>query len=144
MEQHERFQKARLSVGFTQLYVGKILNLSKGSVSKYENGGLKEANMDYVRLLKENGVSPNWLLFGEGEMMEADNTKNVPSDYEEIKKENQYLRKEIEELKAQLKQFLGTINLLSGKPSEHKKAAVPNEKEKNSFSLGLSYVPAFT
>ena len=147
MEHGKRFKKARLKIDYTQKDMANELGVSEGIVSKYESSRLKEPNLNYLRYLKGKGVSSNWLLYGEGEMMEADNVKKMPSDYEEIKKENSYLRNEIEKLKKEIKeqheQFMNAIHTISGKPSEHKKAASPNEKRKNNYSfLGKSYVPA--
>lgn len=144
MEHGKRFKKARLKIDYTQKEMANELGVSEGIVSKYESSRLKEPNLNYLRYLKEKGVSSNWLLYGEGEMMETDNVKKMPSDYEEVKKENSYLRNEIEKLKKEIKeqheQFMTAIHTISGKQSEHKKAAYPNAIKK--YSLGSSYVPA--
>ncbi|WP_338812697.1 helix-turn-helix domain-containing protein [Bernardetia sp. Wsw4-3y2] len=149
MEIHKRFKIAREKIGYTQEDIANLIGVKTGSMSKIENGHGKMPHWEYLGVLKEQGISSNWLLFEQGEMMENDN-KEYPSDYEEIKKENSYLKDKIQniekifeqKLEKQRLEFLEIINKISGKQSEHKQAAHPNGKRNNSVPSGWTCVPA--
>lgn len=143
-----RFKIAREYLEITQTDVAEAIGLSRNSISKMESDKVEKPNVHYTNYLRKKGINQDWLLYEKGEMLSNENISNN-EDYEEIKKENSYLRNKIERMEQRMEEqrinFLQMIHDISGKPLEHKKkAANPNEKEKNSFVLGLSYVPAFT
>lgn len=141
-----RFKIARDYLGISQTEVADSIGLSRNTISKMESDKIEKPNVHYTNYLRKKGIDQDWLLYGKGEMLSNENISNN-EDIEQIKQEliqtreeNSSLRQELKELRQEMKQFLGTINLLSGKPSEHKNAANPNVKN-NSLS-GWSYVPA--
>lgn len=149
LSQPERFKIARDYVKMNQEEIEKLIGLSRTSISKHETTEQPKPNVHYVLFLAEKGINPQWLICKSDEMLSSNNSNNISiKEVEELRNENKSLkdelnalRREIKEQSQELKQFLGTINLLSGKPSEHKKAANPNVKKNNSLS-GWSYAPA--
>ena len=58
----ERMKKARTDAGYTQPQVSKELNISKGTISKYETGKL-EPDIEKLGMLAEfYNVSVDWLI----------------------------------------------------------------------------------
>lgn len=144
-----RFKTAREHLGLTQYEVSDAIGLSRNSISKAEQiDKIEKPNVHYTNYLRKKGISQDWLLYEKGNMLDDENNisyediEEYKKELEQVKKEKSYLEKKIEKLEETVKQLMATVHLLSGKKSEHKKAAYPNEKKKNSFVLGLSYVPA--
>lgn len=100
----DRVRKARKHAGFTQNQLAKKVETSQGAISDIENGRNKDSSSLYD-IAKVTGVSADWLIKNQGEMLDVG---KVPS---------------IDELKAQIKamQSQGNSSLFDAPAeTEHK------------------------
>ena len=58
----QRLKKARKDAGYNQNEVSKLLNISRSSLSKYENGQLEPSLETLAKLAQFYNISANWLL----------------------------------------------------------------------------------
>jgi transcriptional regulator with XRE-family HTH domain len=63
-----RIQKRRKKNGLTSIDFGKIMNVAGSTVTNWEAGRAAFPAHQLVHIAKKLGVSPAWLLTGEGEM----------------------------------------------------------------------------
>lgn len=87
----DRVRKARKHAGFTQNQLAKKVETSQGAISDIENGRNKDSSSLYD-IAKVTGVSTDWLIKNQGEMLDVD---KVPS---------------IDDLRAQIKSMQGQIS----------------------------------
>lgn len=88
----DRVKRARKHAGFTQAQLAKKVETSQGAISDIENGRNKESS-SLFDIAKVTGVSADWLINNQGEMLD---TPKKPS---------------IEELKAQISEMQGNGDL---------------------------------
>lgn len=84
----DRVKKARKHAGFTQVQLAKKVETSQGAISDIENGRNKESS-SLFDIAKVTGVSADWLINNQGEMLD------IPK------------KPSIEELKAQISKLQG-------------------------------------
>lgn len=71
---NERFKQLRNTLGLTQEEFAKSLGIVKASVSNIESG-TRQVNNKHIRMLELTfNVNSKWLLTGEGEMFNSDNS----------------------------------------------------------------------
>jgi len=87
------------SIGINHL--GRLTDTSGAQVSNIIKGKNFGLDKIYILLKVLPDLAPNWLLFGEGEMLrESNSVKN--SELDIAKYENERLKKDVEHLNAQL------------------------------------------
>lgn len=77
-EMKDRIRSRRIQLDITQLTLAKKLGVSRVSVTKWENGTTKPDGENLHQLALSLQVTPEWILYGEGEMAEVDDTKVTP------------------------------------------------------------------
>lgn len=78
MEIHERIKLVREQSGLSQSEFGKRLGISRDSYANIENNRLKNPNAKepILKLIcKEFGISYAWLVYGDGEMNDSDESE---------------------------------------------------------------------
>ena len=79
----DRVKEARLSAGYNQPELGKIIGVTKGAISQWEKGDVKNLkNHHLFSLSKATGYSAEWIATGNGPRLVssaegADNDQNV-------------------------------------------------------------------
>jgi len=73
----DRIRSRRVQLDITQQTLAKKLGVSRVSVTKWENGTTKPDGENLHQLALALQVSPEWILYGEGEVVN-DDTKVVP------------------------------------------------------------------
>lgn len=68
---NERIKQLRLALGLTQDEFGGRLGITKASISKIENGANSASEQTLRSMVREFGVSYEWLTTGAGNMFEA-------------------------------------------------------------------------
>lgn len=76
-EMKDRIRSRRVQLDITQLTLAKKLGVSRVSVTKWENGTTKPDGENLHQLALALQVSPEWILYGEGEAAK-DDIKVVP------------------------------------------------------------------
>nr|WP_171967263.1 S24 family peptidase [Candidatus Hamiltonella defensa] len=69
----ERIREQRKKLNMTQAHIAKLMNISRVSVTKWENGNAKPGGEHLQILAKVLACTPDWLLYGE-------NIHNKPDD----------------------------------------------------------------
>lgn len=72
----DRVRKARKHAGFTQNQLAKKVETSQGAISDIENGRNKDSSSLYD-IAKVTGVSADWLIKNQGEMLDAPKTASI-------------------------------------------------------------------
>ena len=72
----DRVKKARKYSGFTQIQLAKKVATSQGAISDIENGRNKESSSLYD-IAKVTGVSTDWLIKNQGEMLDVDKKPSI-------------------------------------------------------------------
>ena len=72
----DRVRKARKHAGFTQNQLAKKVETSQGAISDIENGRNKDSSSLYD-IAKATGVSTDWLIKNQGEMLDVDKTPSI-------------------------------------------------------------------
>lgn len=72
----DRVKKARKHAGLTQIQLAKKVKTSQGAISDIENGRNKDSSSLYD-ISKVTGVSADWLLKGQGEMLPTEPEKEL-------------------------------------------------------------------
>ena len=63
MNMGERIKELRISKGYTQEDLGKILGLKKAAIQKYENGDVENIKRSKIKLLADAlGVTPSYIM----------------------------------------------------------------------------------
>ena len=66
MNMGERIKELRVSNGYTQEELGKILGVKKAAIQKYENGDVENIKRSKIKLLADAlGVTPSYIMGGE-------------------------------------------------------------------------------
>ena len=74
----DRVKEIRKRLGLTQAELGKHAGgLSKSAVHQWENGGTKPAWDALTALRKNLGINPDWVMQGEGAMLQELGTPNA-------------------------------------------------------------------
>lgn len=95
----KRLREVRIDNRLTQKEMGKIINMTAGSVGALENG-LYSPNFEVLRTLKKKlNVSYDFLIDGE-----------ISIDTNKIKEENTVLKEEVERLKKMVDNLLKQSN----------------------------------
>ena len=137
MEINDRFKAARVYLGKNQSEIASEVNVKRfkrSAVSQLERFISESPNPHYIKYLEKNGINSDWLLYGEGEMLEE---KVSRKEYQEIKKENSYLKEKLKKLEEKMELQAASFKVTMesffaqnlGKNKEHKKAAQPEEKK---------------
>jgi transcriptional regulator with XRE-family HTH domain len=63
-----RIQKKRKKNGLTSIDFGKVMGVSGSTITNWEAGRAAFPAHQLIKIAKKLGVSPAWLLTGEGEM----------------------------------------------------------------------------
>ena len=71
-EMKDRIRSRRVQLDITQLTLAKKLGVSRVSVTKWENGTTKPDGENLHQLALALQVSPEWILYGEGEVAKDD------------------------------------------------------------------------
>ncbi|WP_338765740.1 helix-turn-helix transcriptional regulator [Bernardetia sp. ABR2-2B] len=152
MNQGIRFKNAREFLGLSQTEASIKIGISQNSVSKMELGKTAKPNVKYLMFLKSEGINTEWLISGNGEML----NKNTTFEEKESSKWKDRALKaeaEISNLKDTVSELRKKINTLyehlitkdlkieglelgKGKASS-KKATLPTNEELNLFSLNF-------
>lgn len=74
MNQGLRFKNARESLGLSQTEAATKIGISQNSVSKMELGKTEKPNVKYLMFLKQEGINTEWLISGNGEMINQNTT----------------------------------------------------------------------
>jgi SOS-response transcriptional repressor LexA len=73
----QRIRVARKARGLSQPALGKIISVSKSCVSQWELGEIKNIEGDnLIKLCKALQTTPDWILYGKGDMEAKNNNKN--------------------------------------------------------------------
>ncbi|OEH66794.1 MAG: hypothetical protein BAX61_13395 [Psychrobacter sp. B29-1] len=72
----DRVRKARKYAGFTQNQLAKKVETSQGAISDIENGRNKDSSSLYD-IAKVTGVSTDWLIKNQGEMLDVDKKPSI-------------------------------------------------------------------
>lgn len=72
----DRVRKARKHAGFTQNQLAKKVETSQGAISDIENGRNKDSSSLYD-IAKVTGVSTDWLIKNQGEMLDVDKVPSI-------------------------------------------------------------------
>lgn len=68
MNMGERIKELRISKGYTQEDLGKILGLKKAAIQKYENGDVENIKRSKIKLLADAlSVTPSYIMWGNAE-----------------------------------------------------------------------------
>ena len=63
MNMGERIKELRISKGYTQEDLGKILGLKKAAIQKYENGDVENIKRSKIKLLADAlSVTPSYII----------------------------------------------------------------------------------
>lgn len=122
----DRVKKARKHGGFTQALLAKKVGTSQGAISDLENDRNKDSSSLYD-IAKTTGVSADWLIKGQGEMLEK---KRRPSVAE--------LKEQIKYMQAQMRDSFASANTTT--PQDTKK--VPAEHGMDGMVPVISWVAA--
>lgn len=76
-EMNERIRERRTQLGLTQTQLGKSIGVSRVSVTKWESAITKPDGENLHNLARVLSCSPEWLLYGTGELI--DDIKLTPS-----------------------------------------------------------------
>jgi SOS-response transcriptional repressor LexA len=79
-----RVRKARKHAGFTQNQLAKKVKTSQGAISDIENGRNKDSSSLYD-IAKTTGVSTDWLIKNQGEMLDLDKVPSIDDLRAQIK-----------------------------------------------------------
>lgn len=96
MEFSERLKKARERRGLNQTQLGEMLGVSAQSVQQWESGGTMPRHKRIDALAKQLGVRAQWLIFGQGSMLEGLQEDAVLHQTELYEEEGQLPPDEIE------------------------------------------------
>lgn len=96
MEFPKRLKKARERRGLNQTELGKLLNVSAQTVQQWESGQTMPRHKRIDTLARQLGVRQQWLIFGEGDMLEGAQDELVMRDTELVEDEGPLAPDEIE------------------------------------------------
>lgn len=80
----DRVRQARKYAGFTQNQLAKKVETSQGAISDIENGRNKESSSLYD-IAKVTGVSADWLIKNQGDMLDVDKKPSIDDLRAQIK-----------------------------------------------------------
>ena len=80
----DRVRKARKHAGLTQIQLAKKVDTSQGAISDIENGRNKDSSSLYD-IAKVTGVSTDWLIKNQGEMLDVDKKPSIDDLRAQIK-----------------------------------------------------------
>lgn len=80
----DRVRQARKHAGFTQNQLAKKVETSQGAISDIENGRNKDSSSLYD-IAKVTGVSTDWLIKNQGEMLDVDKKPSIDDLRAQIK-----------------------------------------------------------
>ena len=80
----DRVRQARKYAGFTQNQLAKKVETSQGAISDLENGRNKDSSSLYD-IAKVTGVSTDWLIKNQGEMLDVDKLPSIDDLRAQIK-----------------------------------------------------------
>jgi transcriptional regulator with XRE-family HTH domain len=64
----ERIKELRITNGYTQEELGKILGVKKSAIQKYENGDVENIKRSRIKLLADAlSVTPSYIMWGNAE-----------------------------------------------------------------------------
>ena len=69
MKLSERIKSVRLSLSLNQTQMAELLGIHMQTLSRYEQGKLNPSAEFLIVLAEKTGVSTDWLLIGQGEML---------------------------------------------------------------------------
>lgn len=90
----KRIKSRRKQLGLTQKQVADLMNLSEGSISRYESGKIEHATTTVLnRFSSILKVEPAWLIGFKAESDFEHRIKSIIKDYQDLPEEvlNQYL-----------------------------------------------------
>ncbi len=70
---NERLKRLRKSLGLTQSEFGKKIDLTDAMISRFESGQIIPQNGTIKLICLTFGVNEEWLLTGEGDMIDSEN-----------------------------------------------------------------------
>ncbi len=77
-EMNDRIRLRRLQLDLTQVQLAKAIGVSRVSVTKWESGITKPDGENLHRLAQVLSCTPEWLLYGTGDLRQVDDTKIKP------------------------------------------------------------------
>ncbi|EKN4029600.1 LexA family protein [Yersinia enterocolitica] len=77
-EMNDRIRLRRLQLDLTQVQLAKAIGVSRVSVTKWESGITKPDGENLHRLAQILSCTPEWLLYGTGDLRQVDDTKIKP------------------------------------------------------------------
>ncbi|KGA50465.1 LexA family protein [Yersinia frederiksenii] len=77
-EMNDRIRIRRLQLDLTQVQLAKAIGVSRVSVTKWESGITKPDGENLHRLAQVLSCTPEWLLYGTGDLRQVDDTKIKP------------------------------------------------------------------
>ncbi|ATM98070.1 LexA family transcriptional repressor [Yersinia frederiksenii] len=75
---NDRIRIRRLQLDLTQVQLAKAIGVSRVSVTKWESGITKPDGENLHRLAQVLSCTPEWLLYGTGDLRQVDDTKIKP------------------------------------------------------------------
>ncbi|AJK16709.1 MULTISPECIES: LexA family protein [Yersinia pseudotuberculosis complex] len=78
-EMNDRIRLRRLQLDLTQLQLAKAIGVSRVSVTKWESGITKPDGENLHRLAQTLSCTPEWILYGTGDLRQADDTNLMPA-----------------------------------------------------------------
>lgn len=104
MNAGERIFLVRKNLNMTMEKFGERIGITRAAISNIEKGNRSVTDQVAKAILREYGVSENWLKTGEGEMFEPRSRSEVIAQFagELMKEEDSSFRKQLVEVLAEL------------------------------------------
>ncbi|WP_291727837.1 hypothetical protein [Bernardetia sp.] len=116
MNQALRLKETRKFLRENQEEFAENTQNSVGTISLIERGKVKTINEGIINYVRQKGISSEWLLFGEGEMLKSELSDNSEwkTKFKESEKEKEYYKEKVSKLEKTIIDIQSKMNIMYG------------------------------